>query len=211
MQGRSARVFPHRENGVNAYIGGLIMKSFQTIFSAGLMVLLGQTACSIKAPEVRVTGEKTALEQEVLGTYERLEEDTWMVASSRSSSKEKGSRISRDKANVLKAIRRQKFNKDDVDEFKRKQFAGETNQGLLQVREDMIKTHTPASLQLIKDILAEENADRAVIMTRVIELKTSLKKASREEVMKIFARMYQSNSSKGVWIQNLDGSWSRKK
>lgn len=178
------------------------------ISATGLMLL---SACSVQAPEVRVTGEKTALEQEVLGTYERLEEDTWMVASSRSARKEDAGEMSEDKSNVLEAIRRQKFNKDDIDEFKRKQYAGETAGGLLEIRESALPADDSSQVNLVRDIIAEENADRSVIMNRVIELKTSLQEASREEVMSIFARMYQSNSEKGVWIQAPDGSWSRKK
>lgn len=178
------------------------------VAGTGAMLLL---ACSVQAPEVRVTGEKTALEQEVLGTYERLEEDTWMVASSRAARKEDAGNLSEDKSNVLEAIRRQKFNKDDIDEFKRRQFAGEAGNGLLEIRVDALPTEDSLQVQLVHEIVAEENTDRSVIMNRVIELKTSLQEASREEVTKIFARMYQGNSEKGVWIQTPDGSWSRKK
>ncbi|MBN2414261.1 DUF1318 domain-containing protein [bacterium] len=174
----------------------------------GLLLLL---ACSVQAPEVRVTGEKTALEREVLGTYERLEEDTWMVASSRAARKEDAGEISEDKSNVLEAIRRQKFNKDDIDEFKRREFAGEAISGLLEIRETALPADDSLQVQLVRDIVAEENTDRTVIMNRVIELKTSLQEASREEVTNIFARMYQGNAEKGVWIQAADGSWSRKK
>ena len=183
------------------------MKHIIIITAAGSLLL----SCSIKAPEVRVTGEKTALEQEVLGTYERLEEDTWMVASSRSARKGDAGALSDEKSNVLDAIRRQKFNKDDIDEFKRNGWAGEALNGLLQIRENDLSKNDSLQVQLVTDIVAEENADRSVIMNRVIELKTSLQEASREEVMRIFSRMYQGNSEKGVWIQAEDGSWSRKK
>lgn len=48
-----------------------------------IVIVLVASACSIKPPEVRLTGEKTALEKEILGTYHQMREDTWMVASTR--------------------------------------------------------------------------------------------------------------------------------
>ena len=50
-----------------------------------LMVFLPLTLlrCSVRAPELNVTGEKTALENQVLGTYQQIESDSWLIASSR--------------------------------------------------------------------------------------------------------------------------------
>ena len=53
--------------------------------------------CAIRAPEVHVTGEKTALEREVIGTYHEMEEDTWMIASTRSTKGEGDVKISPEK------------------------------------------------------------------------------------------------------------------
>jgi uncharacterized protein YdbL (DUF1318 family) len=177
------------------------------LFQAMLLLF---SVCSIKAPEVQVTGEKTALEKEVLGTYERLEEDTWMIASSRSARKTENGVISIQKEKVLEAMQRQKFNKDDVDEFKRQGYLGENNQGLLELRSVESLQNNPESLKLVKDIMAEENEDRITIRNRVIELKSSLQEQSREEILAVFAKMYQSNSEKNVWIQKADGSWIQK-
>ena len=83
--------------------------------SVFLLILIGLIAsCTVKPPEVRVTGEMTALEREVIGTYNEIERDTWMVASTRSSATGKGQTLSPEKKKVLDAKRRQKFNQDDV-------------------------------------------------------------------------------------------------
>ncbi|MCK4830251.1 DUF1318 domain-containing protein [bacterium] len=166
--------------------------------------------CSIKAPEVRVTGERTALEQEVIGTYQRMEEDTWMIASTRAAEGEGRVKISPEKKKVLEAMQSQKFNKDDIDEFKKKGYVGENNEGLLETRPSKQLSEKQQTVKLVQEILKEENIDRMVVMERVIELNDSLEKTDRKDVLNVFARMNQDNSPKGTWIQKSDGVWIRK-
>ena len=165
-------------------------------------------ACSVKPPEVRFTGEKTALEREVVGTYESMTEDTWMIASTRSTGGGKA-KVSPEKKKVLAALRQQKFNKDDIDEFKREGWIGENNQGFLEIRpsKDLENQETR---KLVEEIVAEENSDREVIMGRVIELNASLQKTVREDVLVIFAKMNRENTLDGTWIQQPNGTWEKK-
>lgn len=172
---------------------------------AGLMV-----ACSIKPPEVRVTGEMTALEKEVLGTYREIEQDTWMVASTRSSVSGKGQQISPEKKRVLDAKRRQQFNQDDISEMKKAGLIGENNQGFLEwVDKDALQDDSEKA-QFVSTLVNEENEDREVIIDRVIELNENLKNAVRENILAIFAEMNQNNSPVGTWIQDQIGKWMRK-
>jgi uncharacterized protein YdbL (DUF1318 family) len=167
-------------------------------------------ACSFKAPEVRVTGEMTALEKEVLGTYRQMEEDTWMVASTRSEGNTE-QKISPEKKRVLEAMQDQKFNKDDIDEFKQKGYVGENNSGLLDIRENDDLATDNALADFVNKIVDEENSARKVIMNRVVELNDALKNAVKENVRFIFAQMNQENSPAGTWIQKQLGQWIRKK
>ncbi|HHS12581.1 MAG TPA: DUF1318 domain-containing protein [bacterium] len=182
------------------------MRSF--LIGVGLLFLV--TQCSIKAPEVRVTGEKTALEREVLGTYHQLEEDTWMVASMRSSRREGEVRLSPEKERVLEAMQTQKFNKDDVDEFKRKGLVGESKDGMLVIRSSKILEENPEMDRLVREIVQEENENRTLIMNRVVELNDRLRESRQEEILNIFARMNQENSPRGTWIERDDGTWIKK-
>ena len=168
------------------------------------------TGCSIKAPEVRVTGEKTALEREVIGTYHQMREDTWMIASTRSAEEDTLEEVSPEKRQVLEALREQEYNKDDIDEFKQKGYVGENNRGFLDVRASGLADADEKTKALVDEIVREENQDREVVMGRVIELNESLKKAVRDEVLVIFARMHQENSLPGTWIQQPEGEWIRK-
>ena len=71
-------------------------------------------------------------------------------------------------------------------------------------------SEAPDVKKLVEEIVGEENRDREVVMGRVIELNESLKKAVREEVLVIFARMHQENSKPGTWIQESNGKWIKK-
>jgi uncharacterized protein YdbL (DUF1318 family) len=180
------------------------------IVAIGLAAALIAVGCSIRAPEVQVTGEKTALEREVLGTYEEMEEDTWMIASTRAAKAEDEVKISPEKKKVLEALQEQKFNKDDIEEFKREGFVGENNTGFLELRLiDQLKQQ-PDRMKFIQSIVQEENADRNIIMGRVIELNESLKKSNKDDIQAIFAKMNQENSPKGTWVQMDTGNWIRK-
>lgn len=171
------------------------------------LVILFVFKCSVQAPEVKVTGEKTALEQEVVGTYEEMEEETWMIASTRAVQEESDVKVSPEKRAVLEALQNQKFNRDDIDEFKKKGFVGENNQGFLEIRSLEELEQDPEQIKLIEEIVQEENEDRETVMERVIELNDSLKKAVRDEILAIFAQINQENSAKGTWIQEPDGNW----
>jgi uncharacterized protein YdbL (DUF1318 family) len=166
-------------------------------------------ACSIKPPEFRVTGEKTALEKEILGTYHQMREDTWMVASTRGPETRAAAPMSPEKKRSLDALQEQAFNRDDVEEFKRNGWIGETNEGWLEVRESADLPRNAERRKFLDDIAREENDDRRVILERVVELNDALKRAVPKDVSAVFAKMYQENSPKGTWIQQPDGTWMK--
>jgi uncharacterized protein YdbL (DUF1318 family) len=194
------------------------MKTFD-LKTAGIfifVILLG--GCSIKPPEVKLTGEKTALEREIIGTYHQMAEDTWMVASTRSAADQSKPVMSSEKKKVLEALQQQAFNKDDVEEFKKKGYVGENNQGqLILMSEDEVQTRPgnkdledTEKKDLVNDIVQEENQCRQVVMRRVVELNESLKKAVSKDVLAVFAKMYQDNSPKGTWVQTSVGNWVKR-
>jgi len=179
-------------------------------WTAMLLIVLLITGCSIKAPEVRVTGEMTALEQEVIGTYNQMKEDTWMIASTRDTEDTTAVSVSPEKERVLEALENQRFNKDDIDEFKMKGYVGEKNDGTLMIRDLEQFDLEPDEKAFIQNIVNQENRDRKIIMNRVIQLKSSLKDSNRESILAVFAKMYQEESVKGTWIQNAEGDWGKK-
>lgn len=166
--------------------------------------------CSIKAPEVNITGEKTALENQVIGTYQQIENDAWTLTSVRSTNSAKKPKMSVEKKKVLEAVQGRKFNKDDIEEFLQDGFVGENNMGLLEIR-DNEKLGKDADLKnRVTKIVEKENSYRKIIMERILLLNEHAADAGEKNVAKIFAKINQDNAAEGAWIEIESGQWIRK-
>lgn len=185
------------------------MKKAFVFVGAVIFLFVG---CSIKTPEIKVTGEKTALERQVIGTYEEIESDSYLLASTRSApgAKEKAPVMSIEKKKVIQAIKNSKFNKDDIDEFKRLSIVGENNRGFLEIIHPEKTAQDVALAKRVQEIVAEENHDREIIMNRVLEVNPDLKDTDKEQVHTIFAKMNRENSESGTLIQLPNGKWVSK-
>lgn len=178
---------------------------FVLLFITGLIV-----HCSVRAPEVTVTGEKTALENQVIGTYELIEGDTWMIASTRGSTQGTSQKMSVDKRQVLEAIQNRKFNKDDIDEFKEDGVLGENNHGFLEIRETDAYTTDEKYKRRVNEITTEENRDREIVYARVLQVNEAAAEAGQEKVHEIFSKLNHDTSEPGTWLQLADGTWVKK-
>jgi len=176
-----------------------------------LLAFLSLPACSIHTPEMKFTGGKTALENQILGTYNQVREDVWMVASVRAASPDSQITLSEEKRAVLTAMQNRDFNKDDIDEFKREGLVGENAKGLLEIRPHAKLEAEATFRKLVEDIVAEENRDRQIIMQRVIDINPSIQAAEATEVEKVFAKLNRDNAKAGDWVQTLEGEWVKKK
>jgi len=167
-------------------------------------------ACSIQTPEVKITGERTALENQILGTYNQVQEDVWMVASVRAANPDSQVTLSDEKRAVLLAIQNREFNKDDIDEFKRDGVVGENAKGFLEIRPNERLRTDPEYKRLVEQIVAEENRDRQTIMDRIIAINPSLQPKDQAQVQHVFAKLNQDSAKKNEWIQLPNGEWVRK-
>ena len=173
------------------------------------MVLLIQ--CSIKAPEINITGEKTALESQVLGAFQQIESDSWVIASTRAFGSGGAEALSAQKQKVLDAVQNRKFNKDDIDEFKRDKVIGENNKGFLEILPTDRYEHDLQYQKLVDQIVAEENRDRKIIYERILATNPSLADADEEKLYEIFTKLNVDNSEPGTLYQLPDGTWVEKK
>ncbi|MCK6558697.1 DUF1318 domain-containing protein [candidate division KSB1 bacterium] len=174
------------------------------------LLVLGSAACSIYTPEMKFTGEKTALENQILGTYNQVKEDVWMVASVRAVSPDSQIVLSEEKRLVLTAIQNREFNKDDVDEFKRAGLVGENARGYLEIRDPQRVAADPERARLLEKILAEENRDRRLIMQRIIDINPAIEASDQAEVEQAFANLNRESAKPGEWIQLAGGEWVKK-
>ena len=178
----------------------------------GLWILGGMVSCGGPLVGVTVVDERTALENQVLGTYEELNQEVLLVASVRyidpKGKLQKSAPIPPGKKTAIRAMQRASFNKDDIDQFKGTDVIGENNLGGITLL-------TPESLDekqrpFVENLVTEENADREVIMRRVIETSEDLSDKDFPRVRKMFASLNRDKARIGEMIQLENGKWVKK-
>lgn len=164
---------------------------------------------------VTIIDQRTALENQVLGTYEDIGKDMMLLASVRSideSGKLKEvDPIPKRKKEAIRARQRIEFNKDDIENFKALGCAGENNDGFLAFFEIDKTRQDPQFALFVKTIIQEENDDRKAIMKRIVMMSENLNENDLPDVQKIFASLNRDNAKKGEKIQLEDGMWDVKK
>ncbi len=163
-------------------------------------------ACSIKTPEITLTGEKTALENQILGAYDQLTDNNLITTSVRTSStpQENGQRRI-----VREAVQKQEIIKVQVDKLKRDKVVGENNKGYLEIL-DSDRYKKDASFRKMVDALVEqENHNRRIIYQRVLALNHS-DRNSYDDAATIFAKMQHEKTAPGTMIQLMNGRWIEK-
>lgn len=172
-----------------------------------IFLILSITSCTVKIPDIKITGEKTALENQVLGEYSKIKEDAWMVASERGDGHIK---ITADRKEVVEAVRDREFLKDDINELKLKGYLGEVTNGLLDIVDDNdISKLDKKQRELINMLLEKENVARKLIMKRIVETDAKFK-SSPEEVYQAFFVMNLEDSPENTFYKNKKDKWVKK-
>jgi hypothetical protein len=194
---------------VNAYL-------FLTVF-----VLLG--GCTLAEVNVEVLSERTALENQVLGTYNALDTEMLLVASVRGvdSQGKIGTppRHSQDHKDAIAAMQVMDFHADDLQRFLALGWAGEANDGLVEpfamVREgvdpslkEFSENYTRAEFD---SVIGDINQSREVIMGRVVHMNENFSREDTPEIRRIFGRLNGETAAPGTRIQLEDDSWTIKK
>ena len=161
-----------------------------------------------------VVGERTALERQVLGTYEELGRDLASFASVRGVDPEGNIKpavpTTDSQQAVLQALSNRRYNRDDVHSLLQSGFVGEGNDGMLIVMPNGSASQTDLEPPLVNTVLEEENADREVILQRLLESTPGVTEQDRAEVAWIFATLNQELAPPGAMIQTREGNWVRK-
>jgi uncharacterized protein YdbL (DUF1318 family) len=186
------------------------MKNSIFVFSIIFCVQLG---CAIVAPEVKLTGEKTIIENQIIGEYKEIEPDAWAVSTMKTyTAKQKTSVVSADPV-FMGAMKMRELNEDAVRRFKNDEAAGEASSGYMAYRAQQ-KYETDKDLKkIIMNVINDENKARKTIFERSIILSGKEKPSDAEiaALAKRFADDERSRAQKNDWIQGNDGQWQRKK
>ena len=174
------------------------------------------TGCAEKLIDVNVTivDQKTALENQILGSYEELGNEVLLLASVRSVDEEGKLKpvieVPKGKRKALRAMQRQEFNRDDIQEFKNTSCAGEGNDGQLKYFENERTLKDSGYKKFVVAILQEENEDRLTILQRIVATNKHFTEKDLPKVQKISASLNRNNAQDGEKIQSDNGAWSIK-
>ena len=187
-----------------------IGKSIKTlVVSFALTMLIG---CGGPLVGVTVVDERTALENQVLGTYQELNQEVMLVASVRyidpKGKLKQSAELPPGKKEVARALQRISFNKDDLNRFKALGVVGEnTTGGVTLLSPDKVPVKDKPFLD---NLLKEENEDRLVVMHRVVETNETLTPQDLPKVHKMFAALNRDKAIKGEWVQLENEQWVQK-
>ncbi len=180
------------------------------IFQTLLLALL--TGCGGPLVGVTVVDERTALENQVLGTYQELNQQVMLVASVRyidpKGKLKQTQELPPGKKDVVRALQRVSFNKDDLNRYKFLGMIGENNEGGITLLEP--EKVEPSDRAFVENLIKEENEDRAAIMSRIIETNETLSSTDLPRVHKMFAALNRDKALKGERIQLESGKWIQK-
>ncbi|MBT6177032.1 MAG: hypothetical protein HOI23_07265 [Deltaproteobacteria bacterium] len=149
--------------------------------------------------------QKTSLEHQLMGSFEPLTEEEMLLSSVRDEAQLlRAEELNEDQA-ALAARRRQLFNRDDVERFKRLGCLGEalSNQLIARTCDD----ESTGSKTIIERILTEESRDRETIITWVISQHDHLQEDQRGQVKEIYRQFILSRSPSGTPFQDSNGDW----
>ena len=186
------------------------------VFVGSVFVLCAVSGCigRLVGVNVQFLGRQTALENQVLGAYRSLNTQLLSFASVRavddSGKLQDPPPMTESRRRVMMAMQSQEFNRDDILDFKKRGYVGENNQGLLTIFADHKGLRDPARKKFVEAIVTEENADRMVIMKRVIEMNVELSDEDLPKVQRIFANLNRDNARPGERIELDNGTWVTK-
>ncbi|MEX2492199.1 MAG: DUF1318 domain-containing protein [Nitrospirales bacterium] len=188
-----------------------LIRKFSYLFagSFALTILIG---CGGPLVGVTVVDERTALENQVLGTYQELNQEVMLMASVRyidpKGKLKKTAELPPGKKEVTRALQRISFNKDDLNRFKALGVVGEnTTGGVTLLSPDKVPVKDQPFLD---NLLKEENEDRLVVMHRVVETNETLTPQDLPKVHKMFAALNRDKAIKGEWVQLENEQWVQK-
>jgi hypothetical protein len=194
------------------------MKNRHRILFLLVSLLLG--GCTLAKVDVNVVSERTSLENQVLGTYNSLNEELLLVASVRGVSPtgkiETKPQRSPEQQDATRALETISFHADDLESFKRLGWAGENREGLITPFPRDIPKNLPPDLKSFatlyneaefRQVIDEVNQSREVLMQRVVQTNENFTAKDMPVIRKVFAKINRQNSAPGTKVQADDGSW----
>ncbi len=160
---------------------------------------------------INVVDERTALENQILGRYQELDESLLQLASVRAGQDEGWAPEQasvRDAA--IRARRVQRFVQDDVDELLRLGCLGEGRTARLLPRPCDEAAKDPKLEERVQRVARLENEARQAILIFVIETTPEFSRKDLPRLESAWARLRAEQVPAGTWLEDPDGAWKKK-
>lgn len=209
-----------------------------TLTAIGAGLLCVRCFGTIVVPPVTITGQKTAIEKQIIGEQTELEKDVWMISSAKTAEhaemdakpKEIRRSMEQENANTYRAFLKFEMFSGHLAQLKKDRVVGENNKGFVAnlltekatLPEETRKKYAAANadepelgrpyrtlLQTVKEI----NEGRVLAARGYVQNQKRANaafKATEKEVLASQKDKYQQASLKGEWVQAEDGTWVAK-
>jgi hypothetical protein len=187
-----------------------------------LLILPFLLSCTLASVNVEVMSERTALENQILGTYNSLDKEMLLLSSVRGVDSmgkiNRPPKHTRDHQEAMNAMQIVAFHSDDLYAFKKLGWIGENNQGLLTMF-PMQKENIPDEFKHFAHnyqksefsyVIKQLNQARETIFNRIIDLNENLSDSDLPKIRQISAKLNAENAGQGEKIQRIDGIWYKK-
>ncbi len=160
--------------------------------------------------EITLVGEKTSLENQVLGNFSFIGQDKLLMVSIRTLPDDIRS-ISDSQKRAFLAYQNRNYNRDDYERFMDSGALGEQRDGFVVMRNGDVFSGDASMRAYAERLISEENRDRLIIFQRITEVTEGLTSGDVVKVQEIFAKKFRNESKAGWWVQEADGTWMQKK
>ncbi len=183
-----------------------------------LLFTVSSCIMTIKPPRMAITGERSLVESNIIGTYDEIEKDAWAIASVKTNMQTSeglaGASVS--DPQMFQAMKVMEFHSDDIRELKARGIVGENNQGYLQyLAQNAADTYEkdPDARKILFLMIDEENKARRTVFERSLVLSgvSSPSPVQIEAIGRKFSQERADNALEGDWLQNSSGTWYLKK
>ena len=198
--------------------------------------LAAQNCCSIVIPPVTLTGNKTAIEKQIIGEQNEIEKDVWMVSSAKTTMntdidlKRGDEKDYKQKSNsyAYEALYLMSVFQPKLEKLKEEKVVGENNKGYLSILVNDGGVSVPAAARAKYNPEYEKDPDKGrdyrILLNTVNQVNRARKllakgfieeqkqknpkfKADVNALVSQQKRKYHENTLKGGYVQADDGRW----
>ncbi len=211
--------------------------------SRSAFILLAGSICvrcfgTIVVPPVTITGQKTAIEKQIIGEQTELEKDVWMISSAKTAEhaeldnkpKEVRRSIEQENSHTYRAFLKFELFSGHLTQLKKDRVVGENNKGYVSnlllekadIPEEMRKKYSAEKAdepelgrpyRTLTQTVKEINEARTLAARGYVQNQKRANKAfkaTEKEVLASQKEKYQQAALKGEVVQADDGSWTVK-